>query len=95
MPFYRGSTADGSDMEEVSGMHVSPDGKEWSSEPYPLTKEQRYWEEIYSYLAKNNRGIVEEYELILKKQSKLNKRYRDFIEKLVNNDKNDVKTLEK
>lgn len=36
MPFYRGKSSDGSDMEEVEGMYVNPDNpNEWSSKPYP------------------------------------------------------------
>ena len=34
MPFYRGKTPDGSDMEEVEGMYVSLCGRYWSNMPF-------------------------------------------------------------
>ena len=34
MPFYTGSSADGSDMHEAQGMYVSPCGKYWSNMPF-------------------------------------------------------------
>lgn len=39
MPFYTGTTRDGSDMRKVQGMHISENGKEWSNMPYPITRE--------------------------------------------------------
>jgi len=37
MPFYRGTTPDGSDMEEVEGMYINPKNpNEWSNMPYPI-----------------------------------------------------------
>ena len=36
MPFYTGSSPDGSDMKEVEGAYVNPDNpNEWSAKPYP------------------------------------------------------------
>lgn len=37
MPFYRGRSADGSDMEEVEGVYVnSRNPNEWSSKPFEM-----------------------------------------------------------
>jgi hypothetical protein len=38
MPFYFGKSADGSDIQEFPGFHVSPNGKYWSTEP--ITEEE-------------------------------------------------------
>lgn len=39
MPFYKGKTRDGSDIEEVHVAYVNPDNEnEWSSKPYPSQK---------------------------------------------------------
>ena len=35
MPFYFGKSKDGSDMQEFEGMHVHPNGREWSNTKYP------------------------------------------------------------
>jgi len=40
MPIYRGKSADGSDMEEMEGMYVSPNGKFWGSNPISLAEEK-------------------------------------------------------
>ena len=89
MPFYTGKSADGSDIREVQGMYVSPDGKEWGSKPY--TEEQRaderYYktrEEVYDHI-NAKRTLREEYHLILAKQSKLCRRCRDWVVKCFDN----------
>jgi len=41
MPLYYGKTADGSDMKEFEGMHVSSCGNYWSSEPFTPEMEER------------------------------------------------------
>ena len=88
MPFYTGKTADGSDMEEVEGMYLSPNGKEWSSVPYKYPyiqenekftdKEHRLYWEIYDYL-NGKRSFRDEYNLILEKKSELSKAQRDYL----------------
>ena len=87
MPFYTGKTADGSDMEEVQGMYVSPDGKEWSNHPYPTSREDRLWGRIYAHLCDNHRSMNDEYELILRKASLMPRAERDHLKKLIEDDK--------
>lgn len=45
--FYMGSSADGSDIQEVPGMYVSPNGKYWGSEPITLSKEKEMDKEFF------------------------------------------------
>lgn len=78
---YSGTTEDGSDMYPTMGVFVSPDGNEWSSNPY--TKEQKLDLELYFHLSKNLRFIKEEYELIQQKKSILSKRLRDHVKHLM------------
>ena len=78
---YSGKSADGSDMYPVKGVYVSPDGNEWSNMPY--TKEDKLWEELYPYLAKNLISLEDEYKLVLNKQSKLSRRLRDGVKHLI------------
>lgn len=68
-------------MYPVQGVFVSPDGNEWSNKPY--TKEDKMYQELYPYLAKNLRSLRDEYELVVNKQSKLSKRLRDFVKHLL------------
>ena len=72
-----GKSADGSDAYPAQGVFVSPDGEEWSNMPY--TKEDKMWQELYPYLAKNLRSLKDEYDLIQQKKSDLSKRLRDFV----------------
>lgn len=72
-----GKSADGSDAYPPMGVFVSPDGEQWSNMPY--TKEDRMWQELYPYLAKNLRSLKDEYELIKQKKSQLSRRLRDFV----------------
>ena len=74
---YTGKSADGSDAYPVMGAFVSPDGKEWSSEPY--TTEDKMYQELYFHLSKNLRYIEEEYELIQQKKSQLSVRLRNYV----------------
>jgi len=71
--FFTGSTADGSDMKEVRGAFISPDGKEWSNMPY--TADDR----LREYLWDNEMSLEDEYELILLKKSKLSRAQRESI----------------
>ena len=72
-----GKSADGSDAYPAQGVFVSPDGEQWSNMPY--TKEDKMWQELYPYLAKNLRSLKDEYELIKQKKSQLSRRLRDFV----------------
>ena len=72
-----GKSADGSDAYPAQGVFVSPDGEQWSNMPY--TKEDKIWQELYPYLAKNLRSLKDEYELIKQKKSQLSRRLRDFV----------------
>jgi hypothetical protein len=74
---FTGKSADGSDMYPAMGMFVSPDGKQWSNQPY--TKEDRMWKAIYPELAKRLNSLKDEYELILNKKSTLSRRHRDYV----------------
>jgi hypothetical protein len=74
---YSGTTEDGSDMYPTMGVFVSPDGNEWSSNPY--TKEQKLYQELYFHLSKNLRYIEEEYELIQQKKSLLSAILRKYV----------------
>jgi hypothetical protein len=78
---FTGKSDDGSDMYPIKGAYVSPDGKEWSNMPY--TKEDKMWEELYPYLAKNLISLEDEYELVINKQSKLSRRLRDYVKHLM------------
>jgi len=79
---FTGKSADGSDMYPAKGMYVNPDNdNEWSNKPY--TKEDKMWEELYPYLAKNLRSLKDEYELINQKKSPLSKRLRDYVKHLM------------
>ena len=78
---FTGKSADGLDMYPAQGMFVSPDGNGWSNKPY--TKEDKMWEELYPYLAKNLRSLKDEYELINQKKSPLSRRLRDYVKHLM------------
>jgi hypothetical protein len=63
MPIYKGTTPDGSDMEEV-GMYVNPrNPNEWSNMPYPKLKEKEC-NGRHTYLPKNEWS--EDYKNIIK-----------------------------
>lgn len=93
MPFYTGKTADGSDMEEVGGMFVSPDGKEWSNTPYTQeqylqAKEERRLNRIYKEILEHINGkrtLQDEYNLIKNKQSGMSARCKKFLVDLIEN----------
>lgn len=78
-----GKSRDGSDARPFYGMFVSPDGNEWSSEPY--TKKQQldyknhetYWDIMNFH--KNELTFEEIYETIQNKTSKLSRKHRDFV----------------
>jgi len=70
--FYTGSTADMSDMREVRGAYISPDGKSWSSNPFeirPIDK-HAWWYEL---------DLQKEHNLILSKQSTLSRAQREMV----------------
>jgi hypothetical protein len=74
---FTGKSADGSDAYPVQGMYVSPDGEQWSNQPF--TKEDKMWGQIYDHLAANLRSMRMEYDLIQQKKSKLSRRLRDHL----------------
>lgn len=79
---FTGKSADMSDIYPVKGMYVNPDNdNEWSNKPY--TKEDKMWEELYPYLAKNLRSLKDEYELINQKKSPLSRRLRNYVKYLM------------
>lgn len=95
MPFYTGSTADGSDMRPVQGMYISPDGKEWSNMPYTAEqhednreyrRQERIWNEIIEHI-NMKRTLREEYTLIIEGKSSMSARCRKFLREWFENDK--------
>jgi hypothetical protein len=79
---FTGKSEDGSDMYPANGVYVNPDNdNEWSNKPY--TQEDKMWEELYPYLAKNLRSLRDEYELINQKKSPLGRRLRDYVKHLM------------
>lgn len=76
-----GKSADGSDAYPAQGLFLSPDGNQWSNKPY--TKEDKMWQELYPYLAKNLRSIKDEYNLIQQKNSKLSRSLREYVKHLM------------
>lgn len=74
---FTGKSADGSDAYPAMGMFMSPDGKQWSNQPY--TKEDRMWMELYPHLAKRLISLKDEYKLVKQKQSTLSRRLRDYV----------------
>lgn len=81
---FTGKSADGSDAYPAEGLYLSPDGEQWSSEPY--TKEQKMYHSLYPELAKRLHLLDEEYELILQKKSTLSIRHRDYVVHLMTKD---------
>lgn len=81
MTIYTGKSEDGTDMYEAEGLYLSPDGNQWSNQPYTI--EDKMWKELYPYLAKNLRSLKDEYELVLNKQSKLSSRLRNYVKHLM------------
>ena len=81
MPFYTGSTADGSDMREVGGVaYANPDNpNEWQSEPYPAQKKMiRIKNEVLDYM--NGRYCLDDvYQQIQNKTCKLSYRLRQYV----------------
>ena len=72
-----GKSADGSDAYPAMGVFVSPDGEEWSSEPY--TKEDKMWQYLYPELSRLRHSLRMEYDLVLEKKSTLSRRLRDYV----------------
>jgi hypothetical protein len=73
MPFYTGKTKDGSDMKEVQGMHISENGREWSNQPYPITRE------LNRHLKFVNLTLKEAHQAILDNNSKASKRVQKYL----------------
>ena len=73
MPFYKGKSKDGSDMEEVQGMHISEDGKEWSNMPYPITRE------LTRHLRYVDLSLKEAHQAIIDGTSKASKRVQKYL----------------
>jgi len=80
MPFYKGKSKDGSDMEEVEGVYVNPNNEnEWSSEPY---REQRKLIKIKNELLDYMNGrytLNDVYNQIKNKTCKLSYRLRQYV----------------
>ncbi len=95
MPIYFGKSRDGSDMQEFGGMFVSPDGKEWSSEPYTneqhlankeQKKQQRIYKEIYDYCASKIISFRDAYNEISRKESGLSARCKKMLKEIIENE---------
>jgi hypothetical protein len=87
-----GKSKDGSDARPFYGMFTSPDGETWGNQPF--TEEQRldyiehetYWDIMNFH--KNQLSFEEIYELIIKKESKLSRRHREFVIDYIENESN-------
>lgn len=73
MAFYNGQSRDGSDMEEVQGMYISEDGKSWSNQPYPITRE------LNKHLKFVDLTLKEAHQAILDGNSKASKRVQKYL----------------
>jgi hypothetical protein len=73
MPFYKGTTKDGSDMVEVQGMYISENGKEWSNKPYPIHRE------LHRHLNYVKLDLKSSYEAMLDGTSKASKRVQNYL----------------
>jgi DNA-binding transcriptional regulator YhcF (GntR family) len=73
MAFYKGKTADGSDMQEVQGMYISECGNYWSNRPYPITRE------LNRHLRFANITLKESYQAILNAKSIASKRVQKYL----------------
>ncbi len=73
MPFFTGRTKDGSDMKEVQGMYISEDGKSWSNQPYPITRE------MTRHLRYANLTLKEAHEAILNGTSLASKKVQKYL----------------
>lgn len=73
MGFYRGKTADGSDMEEVQGMSISECGNYWSNRPYPITRE------LNRHLKFSKLTLKESHQAILDGKSIASKRVQKYL----------------
>lgn len=81
---FTGKSADGSDAYPAEGLYLSPDGEQWSSEPY--TKEDKMWHDLYPELSKLRHSLRMEYNLVLEKKSTLSRRHRDYVVHLMTKD---------
>jgi hypothetical protein len=79
---YTGKSEDGSDMREAEGVYVHPDGKQWSSQPWIITKEDRMYWEIRNHID-GKRSLQDEYDLVKAKKSTLSRTLRDFLVKFM------------
>ena len=79
---FTGKSADGSDMREVEGVYVHPDGKQWSSQPWIITKEDKMYWEIRDHID-GKRSLQDEYDLVKAKKSTLSRALRDFLVKFM------------
>jgi hypothetical protein len=73
MPFYKGTTKDGSDMVEIQGMYISENGKEWSNKPYPIHRE------LHRHLTYVKLDLKTAYEAMLNNASKASKRVQKYL----------------
>lgn len=73
MAFYTGTTTDGSDMEDVQGMHISECGRYWSNQPYPITRE------LNRHLRFANLTLKESHQAILDGKSLASKRVQKYL----------------
>jgi hypothetical protein len=87
--FY-GSSPDGSDAKEFEGVYVHPDGKQWSSNPWKLTKEDRLYWSIRDHID-GKKSFQLEYDLVMAKKSKLSRAQRDYLIQLIENPVNNGK----
>jgi hypothetical protein len=91
MTIYTGTAKDGSDMREVTGVYLSPDGKYFSNKPYTEKNlnEDNVWKIIYEHIS-GKRTLREEFDLIKSKKSELPKKCRDYVVKVFKDEYNSL-----
>lgn len=81
MPFYTGSSPDGSDMKEIDGIaYVNPHNPdEWSTKPYPGQQSIINLKNAVLDYMDGRYTLNDVYEQIKNKQCPLSRRERDFV----------------
>jgi hypothetical protein len=89
MPFFTGSTSDGSDMRQIFGVFTNPNNEdEWSTEPYNEeqkafvredNRQYRLKMSVVNYMKDNKLSLDDVRDLVVSKKSNLSKRQRDYV----------------
>lgn len=89
MPFFTGSSSDGSDARRVWGVFVNPNNdNEWSTEPYNEeqkafvredNRQYRLKMSVVNYMKENKLSLDDLRDLVVSKKSNLSKIQRDYV----------------